>query len=61
MHKDTRLREIHAIELEISGLDVELKEKRLHHQSLTIAIEHLERERHELAYILMRLKAVQDD
>lgn len=48
--------EIKAIELELHGLDVELRNKRLLHQSLVATIAYLENSRLQLLHKLMQLK-----
>jgi hypothetical protein len=48
--------EKHALELELHGLDQELKDKRMLHRSLTTAVEYLEAQRLELVYRLKRLQ-----
>jgi hypothetical protein len=47
---------IHALELEIQGIDVELKEARLLHRSLTVKIESLEADRVNLTYEINRIR-----
>jgi len=53
MNKDD---EINAIELELQGLDIELRNKRLLHQSLVATIAYLENSRLQLLHKLMQLK-----
>lgn len=49
--------QINALELEIHGLESELKDKRLMHQSLVATITYLEREHLRLLHKLMELKS----
>lgn len=48
--------EKHALELELHGLDQELKDKRMLHRSLTVAVEYLEAQRLEVVYKLRRYR-----
>lgn len=48
--------QINALELELHGLDQELKDKRMLHRSLTTAVEYLEAQRLDLVYRLKRLQ-----
>lgn len=49
--------EINAIELELHGIDTELRNKRLLHQSLVATINYLENSRLQLLHRLMQLKS----
>lgn len=48
--------EINAIELELHGIDTELKQKRMLHRSLVATIDYLEREQLRLIHQLQSLK-----
>lgn len=47
---------INALELELHGLDQELKNKKLLHRSLSIAIDYLEAQQKDLQRKLERIK-----
>lgn len=48
--------QINAVELEIRGIETELKNKRLLHQALVASIDYLEREHLRLIHELQSLK-----
>lgn len=58
MARMTKEDELLALELEIAGLDTELKEKRMIARSTNVAIEHLEGQRLELVYRIRRIRSM---